>query len=85
MNGGLLLLYEKEDKIQMIERLDDTRINELTEAIIIDYLKTKGQVPESIVCVDIEGLASSVLTLFMIILLRIIQTELLFVQMVLNQ
>lgn len=58
MNGGLLLLYEKEDKIQMIERLDDTRINELTEAIIIDYLKTKGQVPESIVCVDIEGLAS---------------------------
>lgn len=42
----------------MIERLDDIRINELTEAIVIDYLKTKGQKTDSIVCVDIEGLAS---------------------------
>lgn len=42
----------------MIERIDDIRINELTEAIVIDYLKTKAQTPDSIVCVDIDGLAT---------------------------
>ena len=41
----------------MQERIEEVRINELTEQIILKYLAMKKQSPESVVCVDIEGLA----------------------------
>jgi len=41
----------------MIEILDNNRMSELAESIVLDYLKSKNQDPKSIICVDIEGLA----------------------------
>ena len=41
----------------MVEKLEDNRLNELSETIILDYLKFKNLKPESVVCIDIEGLA----------------------------
>jgi len=41
----------------MIEKLDNSRLNELAEYIVLDYLKTQNIPPESVVCIDIEGLA----------------------------
>jgi len=40
----------------MIERIEPERVHELTESIVIDYLKSKNQGPQDIICVDIEGL-----------------------------
>ena len=42
----------------MQEKIEEQRINELTESIVLKYLKKKKQSPESVLCVDIEGLAS---------------------------
>ena len=41
----------------MIEKLEDNRLNELSETIILDYLKFKNMNPDTVVCIDIEGLA----------------------------
>jgi len=40
----------------MIEQLENDRVQELAESIVMSYLTEKGQRPESILCVDIEGL-----------------------------
>ena len=42
----------------MQEKIEEQRTNELTESIVLKYLKKKKQSPESVLCVDIEGLAS---------------------------
>lgn len=42
----------------MQERIDEERINELTEKLVLKYLAKKKQSPDSILCVDIEGMAS---------------------------
>lgn len=41
----------------MVEALEKNRLNELAEYIVLDYLKKQKIRPESVVCVDIEGLA----------------------------
>ena len=41
----------------MIEKIDDNRINELTEAIVLGYLKMNNQNPRKILCVDLDGIA----------------------------
>lgn len=41
----------------MVERLDINRINELSDYIVLDYLKQQRISPKDIICVDIEGLA----------------------------
>ena len=41
----------------MIEKIDDNRINELTEAIVLGYLKMNNQNPKKILCVDLDGIA----------------------------
>lgn len=41
----------------MKEKIDQDRINELTEKIAENYLRKKRQRPEDIICVDIEGIA----------------------------
>ena len=43
------------DKMQ--EKIEEVRINELTEQIVLKYLAMKNQSPDAVVCVDIEGLA----------------------------
>ena len=42
----------------MQEKIEEQRVNELTESIVLKYLKKKKQSPDSMICVDIEGLAS---------------------------
>lgn len=42
----------------MQEKIEEQRLNELTESIVLKYLKKKRQSPDSVICVDIEGLAS---------------------------
>lgn len=41
----------------MIERIQSDRVNELTEAIVLAYLKKTGQDPKKVVCIDLEGIA----------------------------
>ena len=41
----------------MIEKIDDRRINELTEAIVLEYLKRTKQNPKKMICVDLDGIA----------------------------
>lgn len=41
----------------MIEKIQNDRINELTEAIVLSYLKSIGQDPKSVVCIDLDGIA----------------------------
>ena len=41
----------------MQEKIEEVRINELTEQIVLKYLAMMNQSPESVACVDIEGLA----------------------------
>lgn len=41
----------------MVEKLDICRMNELSEYIVLDYLKQQRISPKNIICVDIEGLA----------------------------
>ena len=41
----------------MIEKIDDNRINELTEAIVLGYLKMNNQNPKKILCVDLDGIS----------------------------
>lgn len=40
----------------MTEKIEPERVHELTESIVKDYLKSQGQSPKDIICVDIEGL-----------------------------
>ncbi len=42
----------------MQEIIEEQRVNELTESIVLQYLKKKNQSPDTVICVDIEGLAS---------------------------
>ena len=42
----------------MKEKIDQDRINELTEKIVENYLRKKRQRPEDVICVDIEGIAA---------------------------
>lgn len=44
----------------MIEKLDDDRLQELSEEINLKYLRSKGQNPLDILCSDIEGILSDV-------------------------
>lgn len=41
----------------MIEKIDDRRINELTEAIVLGYLRKTGLDPKRLICVDLDGIA----------------------------
>lgn len=41
----------------MIEKIEDQRINELTEAIVLGHLKRNRQNPKKIICVDLDGIA----------------------------
>ncbi len=41
----------------MVEKIDLNRMNELSEFIVLDYLKKQGVAPGDIICVDIEGIA----------------------------
>ena len=41
----------------MVEKIDISRMNELSEFIVLDYLKRQNVDPTSIICVDIEELA----------------------------
>jgi len=41
----------------MMERIQNDRINELTEAIVLDYLNKTGQDPKQVVCIDLDGIA----------------------------
>ena len=45
------------EKGKMQERIEEERMSELTEGIILNYLVRKKLSKDSIVCVDIEGLA----------------------------
>ena len=40
----------------MVETFYKDRIFEITEAIVLDYLKSKKQKPSEIICVDLEGI-----------------------------
>ena len=42
----------------MQEKIEEQRINELTESIVLKYLAKKKQSPDSVICIDIEGMAS---------------------------
>lgn len=41
----------------MVEKIDMNRMNELAEFIVLDYLKKQGIDSDTIICVDIEGIA----------------------------
>ncbi len=41
----------------MVEKIDVNRMNELSEFIVLDYLKRQGISQTDIICVDIEGIA----------------------------
>ena len=42
----------------MVEKLDTGRLNELAEFFVLDYLKKQGVAPDSVVCIDIDGLTT---------------------------
>ena len=44
----------------MIERLDDERLQELSQEINLNYLHSKGQDPLDTLCIDIEGVLTEV-------------------------
>ena len=44
----------------MIERLDDERLQELSQEINLNYLRSKGQDPLDTLCIDIEGVLTDV-------------------------
>ncbi len=41
----------------MVEKIQNDRINELTEAIVLSYLSSIGQDPKTVVCIDLDGIA----------------------------
>jgi len=41
----------------MVEKIQYDRINELTEEIVLSYLRTTGQDPKTVACIDIDGIA----------------------------
>ena len=42
----------------MQEKIEEERVNELTENLVLKYLAKKKQPPDSVICIDIEGMAT---------------------------